>query len=250
MVFICFYGIRIGAPSLPNPHVLTHSSPDPGDPGASTRKVAVTTPKAPRPPERSGMVSASQPRPWGMAPGGALGALGCPWVPLCALACPGGMGLKHEASRYVQVINIDKYWWPSPDMGLKSKCRAWYIFVRWIITDDWENSHHLTSCGLTPWEHQPVHQMLLTKGTTHHSSQRIYIYIPPFNLGIVRATLVSAFVQLFVYLQSIFAILSRRSPMRSIHLQDMHTFHLPDEIGSRFNKLKYLKFSVSLTKSY
>lgn len=76
----------------------------------------------------------------------------------------------------------------------------------------------------------------------HTTARKGYIYIPPFNLRIIRATLVSAFMQLFAYLQSIFAILSRRSPMRSIHLQDMHTFHLPDEIGSRFNKLKYLKW--------
>ena len=98
------------------------------------------------------------------------------------------------------------------------------VHIRWIITDDWgqQSSSHIL------W--------LDTLGT---STCPPFL---PFNLGIVRATLVSAFMQLFAYLQSIFAILSRRSPMRSIHLQDMHTFHLPDEIGSRFNKLKYLKW--------
>ena len=145
----------------------THSSPDPGDPpGPRPGRWQWPHPRHPDHPKGAA---------WSRHHSPGLGG----WhlvVPLGALGCPGGMGLKHEVSRYVQVINIDKYWWPSPDMGLNSKCRAWYIFVRWIITDDWENSHHLTSCGLTPWEHQPVHQMLLTKGTTHHSSQSIYIY--------------------------------------------------------------------------
>ena len=135
-----FYGIRIGAPSLPNPHVPTHSSPRgprglDQEGGSDHTQGTQTTRK-----ERHGLGITAQ-----ALGDGAWWRLGCPWVPLGALGCPGGMGLKHEVSRYVQVINIDKYWWPSPDMGLKSKCRAWYIFVRWIITDDWgkQSSSHI-----------------------------------------------------------------------------------------------------------